>query len=146
MVAAAGNESTSALTYPAAYPGVIGVSSINERKKRSGFSNYGSYVDVAAPGGTAPSDEDNGTSLFDGFQDGILSTVFANEYSQLIGTSMAAPMVSGVAALLLSQNPNMSWRELKDTILSSVEPVSRFRGKNRTGGRLSAKGAINLNR
>jgi len=102
VIAAAGNESTSDEFYPAAYDDVVGVSSVNEEKQRSSFSNFGDYVDVTAPGGTGFSGE-----LFDGFQDGILSTLQDNEYGELKGTSMAAPHVAGVAALMKSVNGSL---------------------------------------
>lgn len=110
IVAAAGNESTSANSYPAAFANVIGVSSVNEAKRRSGFSNFGlANVDVAAPGGTGSRDEAaNGDSLFDGFQDGILSTVSDDRYAQLVGTSMAAPHVAGVIALMKQRRPSLT--------------------------------------
>lgn len=103
VVAAAGNDSSSQLFYPAAYPDVIAVSSVDETKSRSSFSNFGTHIDVAAPGGTG-SDK----PYSDGFQDGILSTVFASEYAELRGTSMAAPHVSGVIALMKDLNPTLT--------------------------------------
>ena len=102
VIAAVGNGSSSDNFYPAAYENVIGVSAINEEKKRSSFSNFGEYIDVTAPGGTGSSGE-----LFDGFQDGILSTLQASEYGELKGTSMAAPHVAGVAALMKSVNSSI---------------------------------------
>ena len=104
VVAAVGNEASESLFYPAAFDGVIGVSSVNEAKELSLFSNRGSYVDVAAPGGTNFSN----TELFDGFNDGILSTVYASAYGQLVGTSMAAPHVSGVLALMKELRPDLT--------------------------------------
>lgn len=83
VVAAVGNDGTNTLTYPAAYPGVIGVAASDESDQVADFSNFGSAVDVTAPGV------------------GILSTV-PGGYASYSGTSMATPFVSATAALLRS--------------------------------------------
>lgn len=120
VVAAAGNDARSQNFYPAAYADVVGVSSIDERKSRSGFSNLGGYVDVTAPGGTYYT-----ADYYDGFQDGILSTVYANEYSELTGTSMAAPHVSGVVALMKQIDPEMTLNDL-NSLLESGQITDRI--------------------
>jgi len=102
IIAAAGNESTSNAFYPAAFEGVIGVSSVTDHKTLSTFSNFGTYIDVTAPGGTGLGD-----SLLDGFQDGVLSTLYASEYVESVGTSMATPHVAAVAALMKSVKPDL---------------------------------------
>ena len=85
VVAAAGNGHTSTREYPAAYAGVIAVAATRKDDRRASFSNYGSWVDVAAPGV------------------GILSTIPGGYYS-FSGTSVATPHVSALAALLASQD------------------------------------------
>jgi serine protease len=104
VVAAAGNETTSAPFYPAASFGVVAVSATDLNGDLSYYSNYGSYIDLAAPGGDTNVDLDG-----DGNEDGVLSTraddgstSIEMGYSFEHGTSMATPHVSGVAALMKS--------------------------------------------
>ena len=86
VIAAAGNEDTIARNYPAALDGVIAVSATNDDSKKSYFSNYGIWVDIAAPGG--------------GVRKEIKSTVPNNIYAESAGTSMSAPVVSGLTGLM----------------------------------------------
>lgn len=83
-VAAAGNAGSNIPSYPAFFSNVIAVGSTNFRGTRAGHSNFGDWVDVAAPG------------------EGILSTV-PNGYAHFTGTSMACPHVAGVVALVISR-------------------------------------------
>ncbi len=102
-VAASGNDGMSGVYYPAAYPEALAVGAIDTSGKRADFSNYGSALDVVAPGSK------------------ILSTVPYNDlYMFADGTSMATPHVSGVAALILSVNPNLSPDTVKAVILSTT--------------------------
>jgi serine protease len=102
IIAAAGNDSSEVPHYPAAFDGVIAVSAVNDHKTLSSFSNYGDHIAVTAPGGTG-----SNNTLLDGFQDGVLSTLFANEYAEFSGTSMATPHVAAVAALMKSINADL---------------------------------------
>ena len=102
LVAAAGNDN-GPVGYPAAYPNVIAVAAIACDNTKASYSNFGPEISVAAPGGDTP-DCDG-----DGSPDWVLSTWWSpnlssgNYYGYEQGTSMAAPHVSGVAALLISR-------------------------------------------
>ncbi len=130
FVAASGNDSKNtdkSDNYPSNYPSenIISVASSDFKDKLSGFSNYGlTTVDLAAPGSS------------------ILSTVPNSGYSKLSGTSMATPYVSGVAALIKAQYPNIDVQTLKYRILGSADAKSAFTGKTVTGGRLNAFRAL----
>ena len=110
MVAAAGNEASSLPAYPASYEGVISVSAVDAQRRLALYSNTGAHIDIAAPGG------DNSVDLNgDGYPDGVLSTGGSATgsginfvYSFLSGTSMAAPHVAAVLALMKSVNPALT--------------------------------------
>ncbi|MEP1217256.1 MAG: S8 family serine peptidase [Marinobacter sp.] len=106
VVAAAGNQGTDEPTYPAAYPNVIGVGAVDGGGKRASYSNVGESVDVVAPGGDASRDANQ-----DGTADVIISTwgrddsgSFEPGYAGLQGTSMAAPHVAGIYALMKGES------------------------------------------
>ncbi len=126
-VAAAGNSGVRRPYWPAAYSldNVISVAATDYNDDLAGFSNYGSrWVDLAAPGV------------------GIISTIPGDSYASFSGTSMAAPHVSGVAALLYGANSVLSATDIKQAILNSVDPKPSLTGKMVTGGRLNAAVAV----
>lgn len=126
LVAAAGNDSSNLLTYPAAFPGVIGVSATNGRDEITSFSNFGSYIDIAAPG------------------EMIFSTVTGSSYNYMSGTSMAAPVVSGVSALILSKNPFLTPGDVESILKRSAYDLGQTGRDDYFGyGRINASLALN---
>jgi len=120
VVAAAGNEDSSQPSYPAAFNGVISVAATDFNNERAPYSNFGSTIDIAAPGGDASQDQNN-----DGHGDGVLSTLLddssgsrKDSYVFYQGTSMAAPHVAGVIALMRAVYPDLSPSDV-DTLLAS---------------------------
>lgn len=107
VVAAAGNSGNGVASYPAGYPAVVSVTAVDRYRQRAWYANYGPSVDLAAPGGDATWDRDG-----DGLADGVLSTIRLGDgqpgYGVAQGTSMAAPHVAGVAALMKSVYPAMT--------------------------------------
>ncbi len=123
VVAASGNENTSIPMFPASLDSVISVGAVDINKQLASYSNYGSYLDVVAPGGDNTPDV-NG----DGNPDGIISTMgsdVSDKYVQLefsynyaMGTSMAAPHVAGVISLMKAVNPNLTPQDVDDLLAS----------------------------
>lgn len=122
VIAAAGNAgSSNSILTPANAPDSLAVGSVDTTLQRSSFSNYaqnGRSVDIMAPGGFNP-------AVCGGA--GVLSSVpppapgaGQNTYGCIAGTSMAAPFVAGVAALIWSQNPSMSVQQVREKLLAST--------------------------
>ena len=130
FVAAAGNASVNndrSPHYPSSYnvPNVVSVAALDRNDQLAKFSNFGvKSVAVAAPGVD------------------ILSTWLGNAYEEKSGTSMATPVVSGVAALILSENQGMSVDDLRKKLLASTDPIVALKGKTVTGGRINAAKAL----
>ena len=122
VVAAAGNSGRNRASYPAYYSNAIAVAATDAADKKASFSNYGSWVDVAAPGVT------------------ILST-YQSGYDYLSGTSMSTPFVSGLAALLKGQNPSWSNSQIRNQIEATADAISGT-GSYWTHGRINACAAV----
>lgn len=119
IVAAAGNAGSSEANYPAAFGSVIAVGAVDITKARAFYSNFGSWIDVVGPGGNLNQDT-NG----DSWPDAILSTAstdlggaLVSDYAMNQGTSMAAPYVAGVLALMKSAAPGLTPQRIKEVLL-----------------------------
>lgn len=118
MFFATGNNGSTGNYYPGCYDKVVAVGAMGNDYRVTSYSNYGSWVDVVAPGG-----------LMDfGDQGGVLSTLPGDTYGYNEGTSMATPHVSGIAALVLSQygNANMFAETLRQQIITSVNDLYAY--------------------
>lgn len=99
LAGAAGNEDTDDMLYPAAYESVMAVSAVNTKGEKASYSNYGDWIDLAAPGG--------------GIEKGVFSTLPGGSYGEKRGTSMACPFVTGVAALTIGASPEKTNEEVR---------------------------------
>lgn len=106
IAAAAGNENSDQEVFPGAYEGVISVASLDNDDKRSSFSSYGTWVDIAAPGR------------------GILSTLPFDTYGSFNGTSMATPLVSAYLGFVWSCFPNLTPQELEKIMKHTTDDIS----------------------
>ncbi|TYS16188.1 peptidase S8 [Rossellomorea vietnamensis] len=121
VIAAAGNDGVSTTFEPASYSNVIAVGAVDSRDRRASFSNYGSWVDVTAPGVD------------------IASTVPNNGYSYMSGTSMASPHVAGLAGLLAGQGRSNS--QIRAAIEQTADPISGT-GSYFQHGRINSNAAV----
>lgn len=123
IVAAAGNNGAGSVSYPAAYDDyVIAVGATRFDESRAPYSNYGSALDIVAPGGDTSVDQNA-----DGYGDGVLQQTFSGSYNNFNyyfyqGTSMATPHVAAAAALVISngaQTPN----EVREMLQSTADDL-----------------------
>ncbi len=105
LIAAAGNNGNNVTFYPAACNNVVAVSATDAADVRPTWSNYGSYVDVSAPGVD------------------ILTLYGADQYAAWSGTSFSSPVTSGVVALMASANPNLTNSQLVDLLLKNSDDI-----------------------
>src|SRR5439155_18457372 len=110
VVAAAGNSGRDGPTYPSASPGAIAVAASDQFDNLMTYSNFGSWVQVAAPTG------DITTWLVYNGQ--------PYSYAPVGGTSISAPAVSGIVALMFSVDPAATPDQIKSALFSSVDPIT----------------------
>jgi len=131
VIVAAGNSNVSsgASIWPAAYPNAIAVASTDHNDVKSSFSNYGSWVDISAPGSD------------------IASCAPDNGYQYMSGTSMACPHVSGVAALIVSHFAgNITPQGVRDLLINNADPIDNLNPSysgQLGSGRLNAYASLN---
>jgi len=127
LVAASGNEGQEAVGFPAALTQCIAVGASSHDSRLASFSNYGAEQEVVAPGAT------------------ILSSVPGGAYGEADGTSMAAPQVSGVAALVLARNYGLSGSEVRAILdASAIDMGVAGRDIQYGYGLVNAKRAVDL--
>lgn len=155
VIFAAGNEYSRLASYPAAYDACISVASISCTYEAAWYTNYGSTVDICAPGGgdeanfvnlisydegynlsTIPTNLQNGDSFVYTYANGETETKTIDYvsstvgYGYMMGTSMACPHVSGVAALIVSQfgAPGFTNKQLKEKLFSTARDIDSYQG------------------
>ncbi|MBI2452370.1 S8 family serine peptidase [Candidatus Pacearchaeota archaeon] len=147
VIAACGNGgSGGGCDYPAAFSNVISVGATQYDKTKAPYSNFGSNLDLVAPGGNTGVDQ-NG----DGYADGVLQQTFGSNvntsdfaYWFFQGTSMATPHVSGVAALLLALNSSLTPDDIRNILTSTADDLGATGRDNTYGwGLVNASAAVN---
>ncbi len=133
LVAAAGNDDVSTYQYPAAYSNVLSVGATTTTDSRADYSNYGSWVSIAAPGGEYPPD------------DGMIASCghqATNQYILMQGTSMACPHVAGAAALLKSYAPTLTNTQVRDLLIQNGPLLPSAQWSNTSIRRLDVFAAL----
>ncbi|MDK9700951.1 MAG: S8 family serine peptidase [bacterium] len=111
VLASAGNSNSSTIQYPGGYTGVMAVAALDRGNVKADFSNYGSWVDISAPG-------------VDIWSTMVVNTYNPNPYVAWDGTSMATPTAASVAALALSRNSGLTDDQLETQLLSTATSIA----------------------
>ncbi len=127
VVASAGNDNSSDSNYPAAYDNVVSVSATDKDDKKASFSNYGSTVDIAAPGVS------------------ILTTGYKSVYNTESGTSFSSPIVAGAAALVWAKNPSFTPQQVAEQLRVSSDETA-LNTANPSFAKQIGKGRLDIQR
>jgi subtilisin family serine protease len=127
LVGGAGNDNLGDAFYPAAYDNVIAVAGTNQSDVKTGFSNYGTWVDVSAPG------------------EAVLTTANGGDYLTSSGTSFSSPIAAGLAGLILSAHPDWTPAMVRAQLIHTADSIDAanptYAGKL-GAGRINATRAI----
>jgi adhesin/invasin len=135
VVVSAGNSNTDASNArPANCNGVITVGATNRSGVRTFYSNYGSVVDISAPGG-------DGDGLVLSTSNAGIQSPTTDSYAYKAGTSMAAPHVAGVASLIVGWNPTLNWSQVENILKNTAKPFGP--GHTCTGTTTCGAGIVN---
>ncbi|MEK6968781.1 MAG: S8 family serine peptidase [Nanoarchaeota archaeon] len=128
LVAAAGNDGNygNPVSYPGYYDNVIAVAATDPQDRLTSFSEYGSWVDIAAPGA------------------GIYTDSPGQTVKAISGTSFSTPMVAGVIGLMLSKNPALTDAQVKSILYQTVDPINYANSRRINGGRVNAFKALQM--
>ncbi len=128
VIFSAGNANSPARYYPAAGNYVVAVAATNSTDQKAGFSNYGDWIDVCAPGQDILSLRASGTDMYAPEEPSV--HIVGDKYYLASGTSMAAPHVSGVAALIAAEFPQDSNNEIANRLLSTADMIDELNLKH----------------
>ncbi|MEP7065337.1 MAG: S8 family serine peptidase [Gemmatimonadota bacterium] len=146
IIASSGNNASYTPNFPASYPDVISVAALGADGEIASYSSTNAFVSLVAPGGDFRFDDP--TNPFSGGTSGVLSTVWdftigEPDWAFYTGTSMAAPHVTGVAALVLAKNPGMTGPQLRARLTSTAVDMGPPGVDTRYGyGRVDAYNAV----
>lgn len=127
LIASAGNSQSAAVHYPSGFLETIAVGATTAEDYLAGFSNYGATIDLVAPGVS------------------LLTTALDHQYKTFSGTSAAAPVVAGVAGLMLSLRPNLTNQDVRNILVSSAEDLGETGwDQYYAAGRLNAARALEI--